>query len=60
MGKVRIAYKILVGNLKGRDQFEDLGVDKDMALNMGLEEILWVCGLHLSGSEQGLVVGSSE
>jgi hypothetical protein len=39
IGKVRIAYKILVGNLK-EDQLEHLGVDKSMALNMGPKEIL--------------------
>jgi hypothetical protein len=37
---MRSECKILVGNLKGRNQLEDLGVDKTMQLNMGLKGML--------------------
>jgi hypothetical protein len=32
MGKIRNAYNILVGNLKGRNHSEDLGVDGNIIL----------------------------
>lgn len=57
--KVRSACKILVGNLKGRDKLEDLGIDKDIELDMGLKGMLKKRGLHLSGSEQRSIAGFS-
>jgi len=37
MGVMRNAYSILVGKLKGRDRFEDLGVDGKIILE-------WILG----------------
>jgi len=46
MGEMRNAYKVLVGNLKGRNQWEDLYVDGKMIL----ECILWKqCGKRWTG-----------
>jgi hypothetical protein len=36
MGEMRSAYKMLVGNLKGRNHSEDLGVDGRIILELTL------------------------
>jgi hypothetical protein len=41
MGEIRNAYKILVGNLKGRDHSEDLGVEATIILEWMLMGIGW-------------------
>jgi hypothetical protein len=38
MGKMRNAYKVCWGNLKGRDHLEDMGLDEKMILEWILEK----------------------
>jgi hypothetical protein len=55
MGEMRNAYKILVGNLKGRDYSEDLGVDRKILLQ-------WILGKQGGKVWTGLIwlrVGTS-
>jgi hypothetical protein len=59
MGKTHGNYtKFWPGNLNGRDHFEDLGVHR-IILEWTLNRV-GGCGLNLSGSELGPVVGSCE
>jgi hypothetical protein len=55
--KQKNAYKVLDGNMKKRDHWEEAGVDGRLLRR------IWntsgECGLDLSGSEQGQVSGSS-
>ena len=49
MKKNRIAYRVLVGNLKGRNRLEDLSTDLSIILKH-LEEAVWegVDWIHLA------------
>ena len=40
-GDWRGAYRVLVGNLKERDNLEDLGLDGRILLKMDLQEVGW-------------------
>jgi hypothetical protein len=42
--------KFWSGNLKGRENLEDLGMDERIVLKWILEKLLEGCGLDLSGS----------
>jgi hypothetical protein len=50
MGEMRNAYKVLVGEPKGREHFEDLGVDNRIILEFILgkqNEKLWTAFIWL-------------
>jgi hypothetical protein len=38
MGEMRNAYRVLIGNLKGRDHSDDVGVDRKIILE-------WILGM---------------
>jgi hypothetical protein len=50
----------LLQNLKERDHFEDLGVDKNIVLEWTLRSRVGGCGLYLSVSRRGPVAGPYE
>jgi hypothetical protein len=51
MGEMKNTYKILVGNLKGRDNSEDLALDEEIIFRMDFRETVGKCQLDAFGSE---------
>jgi hypothetical protein len=49
---MRNAYKILAGNLKGRDHWEVLGVERRIILKWGYNVCVWFLWLRI-GAGQG-------
>jgi hypothetical protein len=57
MGEERKVFKVLVESPKERDHLEDQGVGGRMGSECILGRLAWGCGLDLTGSGQGPVVG---
>jgi len=61
IGDIRNAYNVLIGKgLNGRDNFEELGIDRKVTLKWILGNKLRACGRDTSGSGKGQVAGSCE
>jgi hypothetical protein len=60
MGEIRSAYIILSANRKGRDHFDNLGVDERIILECILKKQGWKVWLESSDSVQEPVAGSCE
>jgi hypothetical protein len=58
MGEIRNPYKILVGNLKGRDHSEDLGIDEKISewiLGKQSGKVWTGCIWFTTGTSSGLL-----
>jgi hypothetical protein len=60
MGKMRNAYKLLIGNPEGKTPLGRPMHRWEDNIKMDLRKIHLVCGLNSSGSRWGPIVGSCE